>query len=236
MGQPSRRRRRRQRPGVPPTCSTRPRRSGATVLELRLNRGKGHALKTGFAFSREHRPGPDVVCADSDGQHRCADILRVAGARRGRRRPWCSADATFTGHVPLRSRFGNTVTGVLFRLATGLPVHDTQTGLRGYPASMLALAAGRRGRAVRVRARTCCCERDAGRRRRRGGGDRDRLPRPATRRRTSGPLADSARIYAPLLRFSLSSFAAFLVDTVALLALFAADRVPARRRCWRARA
>ena len=34
------------------------------------------------------------------------------------------------------------------------------------------------------------------------------------------PVIDSARVYAPLLRFSLSSFGSFLVDTVTLLALF----------------
>ena len=36
-------------------------------------------------------------------------------------------------NVPLRSRFGNSITRVIFRFVTGLNVHDTQTGLRGLP-------------------------------------------------------------------------------------------------------
>ena len=36
------------------------------------------------------------------------------------------------------------------------------------------------------------------------------------------PVVDSARIYAPLLKFALSSITAFVIDTVALLALMAA--------------
>ncbi|MDG6103199.1 glycosyltransferase family 2 protein [Dactylosporangium aurantiacum] len=109
---------------------------GCTVLRHEANRGKGVALKTGFRHVATAHPGQAVVCADPDGQHRVADILRVAehvevsgrmvlGVRR------------FEGRVPLRSRFGNAVTRLLFRAATGRPVLDTQTGLRGYPAGLL---------------------------------------------------------------------------------------------------
>lgn len=109
---------------------------GGTVLRHPANRGKGVALKTGFRYAAEHRPGLDVVCADADGQHSVADIVRVAdhvhrtghtvlGVRR------------FAGDVPLRSRIGNAVTQALFRVATGRGVRDTQTGLRAYPAALL---------------------------------------------------------------------------------------------------
>src|SRR5512139_1881743 len=94
---------------------------GCTVLRHEVNRGKGAALKTGFRHIAAAYPGQAVVCADPDGQHRVADILRVAehvevsgrmvlGVRR------------FEGRVPLRSRFGNAVTRLLFRAATGCPV------------------------------------------------------------------------------------------------------------------
>ncbi|HEY5974409.1 MAG TPA: GtrA family protein, partial [Geobacteraceae bacterium] len=39
----------------------------------------------------------------------------------------------FTGDVPLRSRFGNGLTRVLFRALVGQGLTDTQTGLRGIP-------------------------------------------------------------------------------------------------------
>ena len=42
-----------------------------------------------------------------------------------------------TQPVPLRSRFGNAVTRQVFRLATGVPVYDTQTGLRAFTADLI---------------------------------------------------------------------------------------------------
>ncbi|HSN43468.1 MAG TPA: glycosyltransferase, partial [Propionibacteriaceae bacterium] len=53
---------------------------GCLVLTHAGNRGKGAALRTGFAWIARHRPGSVVVCADCDGQHTVRDILRVADA------------------------------------------------------------------------------------------------------------------------------------------------------------
>jgi glycosyltransferase involved in cell wall biosynthesis len=109
---------------------------GCTVLRHPANRGKGRALKTGFAYIAAEYPGQDVVCADADGQHHATDILRVAEqvALTGR---MVLGVRRFTGAVPLRSRVGNTVTRVLFKTVTGRGVQDTQTGMRGYPATLL---------------------------------------------------------------------------------------------------
>lgn len=40
-------------------------------------------------------------------------------------------------NVPLRSRFGNEVTRFVYRLSTGLMVHDTQTGLRAFGGELI---------------------------------------------------------------------------------------------------
>ena len=192
------------------------RQRGCVVLTHPVNRGKGAALKTGFRFIAEHAPGEDVVCADSDGQHRPDDVLRVAACVRD------GADLVlgvrgFTGAVPLRSRFGNSLTRTLFRLATGRDVRDTQTGLRGYAGALLPwllsvpgerfeyevnalLQAVRRGLPIdQVGIATIYTDGNASSHFR--------------------PVLDSARIYAPLLTFLLSSFAAFLLDTAALVGL-----------------
>jgi glycosyltransferase involved in cell wall biosynthesis len=106
-----------------------------TVLRHPRNLGKGVALRTGLRHIAAAHPGEDVICADADGQHQVSDIVRVAdevrttghtvlGVRRARR-------------MPPRSRIGNTVTRLLFRAATGRAVHDTQTGLRGYPGDLV---------------------------------------------------------------------------------------------------
>lgn len=194
--------------------------AGALVLTHPTNRGKGEALKTGFAYVGSAFPGHDVVCADCDGQHSVVDVLRVADrVQTTAALAMVLGSRRFVGDVPLRSRVGNSLTRTMFRLSTGLDVHDTQTGLRGYPAAMLPwlltidgdryeyelnvlLRASTTGRAVEeVEIATIYLDDNASSHFR--------------------PVVDSARIYAPLLRFTLASFAAFLVDTVALLVLHA---------------
>ncbi|HYQ75623.1 glycosyltransferase family 2 protein [Cellulomonas sp.] len=196
---------------------------GCTVLTYPGNRGKGCALKTGFAYAERHHPGQPVVCADSDGQHSVADVLRVAAALDAQPadRPATVLGArAFTGRVPARSVLGNRVTARVFHLATGVRLRDTQTGLRGYPAALLPwlrtvrgerfeyeqnllLRAAAEGQPVEeVEIATIYLEGNASSHFR--------------------PLTDSARVLAPLLLFSLSSLSAFAIDTVALLALHAA--------------
>ncbi len=110
---------------------------GCTVLHHEINRGKGAALKTGFRHIVAEFPGQDVVCADADGQHHAADIALVADRMHQTGRMTLGVRRVGR-EMPLRSRFGNTVTEVLFRAVTGRAVRDTQTGLRGCPADLLA--------------------------------------------------------------------------------------------------
>ena len=118
------------------------------LLVHEVNRGKGAALRTGIAWVRDHLPEVcAVVTADSDGQHASKDIVRVAEAVVDHPGGLVLGVREFTGTVPFRSRFGNTWTRILFRLITGLPVRDTQTGLRAIPRGlfdrMLAIAGNR---------------------------------------------------------------------------------------------
>lgn len=107
------------------------------LLEYGVNRGKGAALKTGIAWIRGNLPeARTVVTADSDGQHRPDDIRRVAEASLEHPRGLVLGVREFVGKVPFRSRLGNGWTRILFRLLTGLPVRDTQTGLRGLPRAL----------------------------------------------------------------------------------------------------
>ena len=197
------------------------RRRGAVVVGYSRNRGKGHALKTGFAAVLRAWPGHDVVCADADGQHTVADIGAVAtrlADGTGTHRIVLGERGLRTG-VPLRSRVGNAATRLLFRLATGLRVHDTQTGLRGYPAALLPDLLQVPGYRYEYELNVLLHARKA-------DWMIDSLPIATVYRDGNAsshfrPLVDSARIYAPLLRFCASSLTAFAVDTVALLALSA---------------
>lgn len=106
-----------------------------TLLRHEVNRGKGAALKTAFAYLRDNRPDSvGAVTADGDGQHLAKDICAcvdemlstgecVLGAR----------DFTQPG-IPERSLKGNRITRKVFKRFFGVEVSDTQTGLRAFPA------------------------------------------------------------------------------------------------------
>ncbi|MEU4424720.1 glycosyltransferase family 2 protein [Actinoplanes sp. NPDC024001] len=193
------------------------RRAGAEVVTLDHNRGKGFALKTGFAHIEARHPGADVVCADSDGQHRPEDIEAVAARVGAGGAAMVLGVRRFTGRVPARSRFGNAATRLLFRLATGCAVTDTQTGLRGYPARMLRTLGTVPGDRFEYELRLLL------------RAARDRMPieeveiatvyLDGNRSSHFRPVRDSARVYRPLLAFAGSSLLAFALDAALLAGL-----------------
>ena len=190
---------------------------GAEVVSSPVNRGKGQALRTGLAHAAATWPDADVVCADADGQHTPSDIEAVA-ARVRETGHMTLGVRRFTRPVPLRSRIGNDVTALLFRGATGWRLGDTQTGLRGYPAGQLAwlqevpgdryeyelsalLRAHELGMAVeQVEIAT--------------------VYEPGNTSSHFRPVQDSARIYAPLLRFMGASLASFGIDWLGVMVIF----------------
>ena len=107
---------------------------GCRVLRHVFNMGKGRALKTGFNDILVNCRGVrGVVTADADGQHLVKDIINVGRAVLQREDTIIIGGRTFSGKVPLKSRFGNTVTRNVFRFVSGQNIRDTQSGLRGFP-------------------------------------------------------------------------------------------------------
>lgn len=186
------------------------------VLVHPANRGKGAALKTGLEYIGDC----DTVTADADGQHTPGDIAKVAEALNAHRDGLVLGTRTFSGDVPLRSRFGNFWTRWFFFFMTGLNVRDTQTGLRGIPAplvrrvaaiageryefemAMLADAKHHKSKPLQVPISTVYID--------------------SNRASHFQPLADTIRIYRSLLQFCLSSVLGFLIDNAiyALLVAF----------------
>lgn len=192
--------------------------AGAQVISYENNRGKGYALREGFTWIRDVAGDLSecVVTADADGQHTLNDIFRVGRT--------CTDTGTsvlgvreFVGHVPARSRIGNTATSALFWLATGWKLKDTQTGLRAFPVALLPALLEVQGDRYEYELRVLLhlakfrhpvaqipieTIYEAG--------------NPTSHFR---PLQDSARIWAPLLKFAASSGVATIIDYVLVLAL-----------------
>ena len=125
-----------------------------TVLTHTENRGKGAALKTGMRYINKYMAytesvktasgtetvsGRDavIVTVDADGQHLPEDVRRVAEISAQRRDALVLGSRALDKDIPARSRFGNTVTRHVYSAATGVHVHDTQTGLRAFHRSLI---------------------------------------------------------------------------------------------------
>lgn len=113
---------------------------GCNVLHHGVNKGKGRALKTAFAWFLENRKDSvGAVTIDGDDQHLPKDIAACVDLMFRQEK-----DSLVLGvrdfnlpHVPPKSRFGNKLTSSVFRLFCGLKVSDTQTGLRVFPRSII---------------------------------------------------------------------------------------------------
>ena len=115
-------------------------RPGCHVLHHEVNRGKGAALRTGYAYVLEHTALEGVITADSDGQHTVGDTSRIAEHLNSDKAELLLGSRDFSGRsvdIPFKSRFGNRLTSGIFALLYGHYLPDTQTGLRGLNRPML---------------------------------------------------------------------------------------------------
>lgn len=189
---------------------------GCTVITHNENKGKGHALKSGFRYFMQKGVTDGIVCADSDGQHLPQDIMKIANSIEEHNHPIVLGCRRFTGKVPFRSRFGNTATRLVYTFATGKRIYDTQTGLRGYSADMLDWLCRIPGERFEYEM-NLLLEAPA------AGYSFHEVPIDTVyldHNKSSHfrPIIDSARIYAPFLKFSISSLSSALID-ILLLAL-----------------
>ena len=113
--------------------------SQCKVLHHGVNKGKGRALKTAFAYVKDNMPEiKGVITIDGDGQHLTEDIIRCGN------RMLSEKDRVILGcrdfdlpGIPAKSVAGNKTTSKMFKLCYGIKLSDTQTGLRAIPSSYL---------------------------------------------------------------------------------------------------
>jgi glycosyltransferase involved in cell wall biosynthesis len=111
--------------------------AGATVLRHDVNRGKGAALKTGFAWAMEH--GFDgVITLDADGQHLASEIPKFLAARaRGGADLIIGGRAHLFGGMLPRRRNANRFSAWCIARVSGADITDSQSGFRFYSASLI---------------------------------------------------------------------------------------------------
>ena len=110
----------------------------AAVKRYAPNRGKGEALKYGMRYIVEQFKAPYiVVTADADGQHRVEDIVKVSTTAAEHPDSLILGKRLLDKTAPLKSRIGNGITRVLYRMTTGRRIYETQTGLRAFSDKLL---------------------------------------------------------------------------------------------------
>jgi glycosyltransferase involved in cell wall biosynthesis len=108
------------------------RRAGARVLTHPRNRGKGAALRTGMASARV--AGFDVsVTLDADGQHPAKEALRLLLVEPDPRAFVLGIRDLKGAGAPRPNQISNRISNFFLSFFSGVPLADTQCGLRRYP-------------------------------------------------------------------------------------------------------
>src|SRR6266852_4418643 len=111
--------------------------AGAHVIRHDVNKGKGAALKTGFAYALEN-DFEVIVTLDADGQHLPCEIPKFMTAYEE-----TGADLIIGGRAHLfgqmlpRRRFANRFSARCIAFASHTDVTDSQSGFRLYSAQLL---------------------------------------------------------------------------------------------------
>lgn len=194
---------------------------GCKILTHEVNRGKGRALKTAFAYILAHYPKNVLgVCVDADGQHSIKDMVSCLALLQDNPNSLVLGCRQFDKRsIPLRSRFGNRVTRLVFRMLCGINVSDTQTGLRAMTPALMEQFLTTKGDRYEFEMNMLIETKEKG------------IPIKEVPIETIyiddnkashfNPLKDSFRIYKVFLKFVLSSVLSFLID-ILLFSIIAA--------------
>ncbi|MBQ6814148.1 MAG: bifunctional glycosyltransferase family 2/GtrA family protein [Lachnospiraceae bacterium] len=189
------------------------------LLHHDVNKGKGRALKTAFQYCIQNRPNIDgVVTVDGDNQHMVADIYKCSERMVENTTKMILGVRDFSGeNVPFKSRFGNNLTKSVFKVACGLKISDTQTGLRAIPRRYLSKMIDIKGERFEYETNMLLeCKKQG------IGICEEPIDTVYIEENASthfNPLWDSLKIYGVIFRFIASSLAASVIDIISFTIL-----------------
>lgn len=182
----------------------------ATVLQYPINKGKGVALKTAFAYIKSLGIKCNIITSDGDGQHLVKDIINVSCSSREENNTITLGVRNFDKDVPFRSRFGNNITTFIFKCACKKKISDTQTGLRCFSSDLLDYMLQVKGE--RYEYETNMLLKTTSHNIEIKEVPIDTVYIEDNRSSHFHVLRDSYRIYKEIIKFSCSSFCSFLLD------------------------
>jgi len=107
--------------------------SGVRLIKHDKNQGYGRALRTGIEATKKKF----VVWADSDGQHRAEDVLKIAKKLTEKNLDYCIGIRKKDSYFVPNRKVGKFILGLLVRFAAGKNVGDFNSGLRGFKTATL---------------------------------------------------------------------------------------------------
>lgn len=182
------------------------------ILSHSENRGKGAAIKTALTYVETEMWGESLIgIMDCDGQHLPEDMMKLLIAAGNHRESLVLGVRKVGKDMPLKSRLGNRITRMVFHVASGVKVSDTQTGLRAFSSELLH-------RMLSVEGERYEYEMNVLMTLAREGVPMKEVPIHTIYRDKENSTShfrvvwDSVRIYKDILKFTISSFSSFILD------------------------
>ena len=182
----------------------------ATVLSYEKNKGKGYALKQGFNYINKHYDEYLVVTLDCDKQHTINDAIKLCDYNEKHLNELVLGKRIRGKNTPLRSRLGNKITQIVYHLATGNNIYDTQTGLRSFSHKLMPFCLSINGNRYEYEMNVLLT------------ASRENIPIKEIAIATIyfnnnanshfNTIKDAYRIYKEIIKFSLSSIISFIID------------------------
>jgi putative flippase GtrA len=195
---------------------------GVVLLEHALNSGKGAALKTGLNyFYCNHKDHLGVLTLDADGQHLIPDGLKVAAQLVDYPRNLILGVRAFGREIPWRSKVGNSLTRIIFKMIVGQKISDTQTGMRAIPTGLIPTLLKIESDGYEFELDMLLISKHSGRNIVEENIATVYLD--GNKLSHFNPIFDSMKIYYVLLRFSFASLGAALIDSSIFVAAYHAN-------------